>query len=324
MSNSEIVSPPSPTVAAGANINPRFSRLSDRWIAGLFLTPTMLLLLFITIFPLIWSLYLSFTEWSVTRDALRSPVWIGTQNYIDLLTDTRVGERTWERFIVTGQFVVPSVAIELLLGFGVALLLNRKFRGRGALMTLLLVPMMLSPVVVALFWRFMMQGEGVLNFAVVNFLQRSPVGWLTDRNTVIISLIVVDVWMWTPFMMLISLAGLSAVPKYLYEAASVDRANAWFRFRHITLPMVMPLLLIAIIFRTIDAYKLFDLSFVLLGAGGGPGRAGQTAAMWVYEKAFSDFDTGLGSALGYIMLIVIVALANLFIRVLNAFKAEQG
>jgi multiple sugar transport system permease protein len=324
MSNLETLTPAGQPASAGANINPRFSRLSDRWIAGLFLTPTMLLLLFITIFPLIWSLYLSFTEWSVTRNALQAPVWVGTQNYIDLLTDTRVGERTWERFIVTGQFVVPAVAIELLLGFGVALLLNRKFRGRGALMTLLLVPMMLSPVVVALFWRFMMQGEGILNYAMVNFLSRSPVGWLTDRNTVIISLIVVDVWMWTPFMMLISLAGLSAVPKYLYEAAAVDRANAWFRFRHITLPMVMPLLLIAIIFRTIDAYKLFDLSFVLLGAGGGPGRAGQTAAMWVYEKAFSDFDTGLGSALGYIMLIVIVALANLFIRVLNAFKAEQG
>ena len=301
---------------------PRFSRLSDRWLAGLFLTPTMLLLLFITIFPLAWSLFLSFNEWSVTRDALNAPIWIGTQNYQELLTDTRIGERTWERFIVTGQFVVPAVTLELLLGFGVAVLLNRKFTGRAIFMTVLLIPMMLSPVVVALFWRFMMQGEGILNYIAVNLLHIGSIGWLTDRHTVIISLIIVDVWMWTPFMMLISLAGLSAVPKYLYEAAAVDRASGWFRFRHITLPMITPLLLIAIIFRTIDAYKLFDLAFVLLGSQGGPGRAGQTAALWVYEVAFSNFDTGMGSALGYIMLIVIIALANVFIRVLNAFKGE--
>jgi multiple sugar transport system permease protein len=301
---------------------PRFSRLSDRWLAGMFLTPTMLLLLFITIFPLVWSLFLSFNDWSVTRDAQSAPVWVGTKNYADLLTETRIGERTWERFIVTGQFVVPAVAIELLLGFGIAFLLNRKFTGRAAIMTILLIPMMLSPVVVALFWRFMMQGEGILNYIVVNGLNVKPIGWLTDRNTIIVSLIIVDVWMWTPFMMLISLAGLSAVPKYLYEAAAVDRASGWFRFRHITLPMIMPLLLIAIIFRTIDAYKLFDLAFVLFGSGGGAGRAGQTAALWVYEVAFSNFDTGQGSALGYIMLIVIIALANVFIRVLNAFKGE--
>ena len=306
----------------GQTAKPRFSRLSDRWLAGLFLTPTLLLLLFITIFPLIWSLFLSFNEWSVTRNALNAPIWIGTQNYAELLSDTRIGERTWERFIVTGQFVVPAVTIELLLGFGVAVLLNRKFRGRAIFMTVLLIPMMLSPVVVALFWRFMMQGEGILNYMATKWLRIGSIGWLTDRNTVIISLIIVDVWMWTPFMMLISLAGLSAVPKYLYEAAAVDRASGWFRFRHITLPMITPLLLIAIIFRTIDAYKLFDLAFVLLGSQGGPGRAGQTAALWVYEVAFSNFDTGMGSALGYIMLIVIIALANVFIRVLNAFKGE--
>jgi multiple sugar transport system permease protein len=305
-----------------SDVNPRFNRVTDRWIAVGFLTPTMLLLLFITVFPLVWSLYLSFNEWSVTRDALRAPEWVGTANYVELLSDTRLGERTWERFIVTGQFVVPAVTLELLLGFGVALLLNRKFAGRGALMTLLLVPMMLSPVVVALFWRFMMQGEGILNYYITS-LGLNPVGWLTDRFTVIWSLVLVDVWMWTPFVMLISLAGLSAVPKYLYEAAAVDRAGAWFRFRHITLPMVMPLLLIAVIFRVIDAYKLFDQAFVLLGAGGGPGRSAQTAALWVYEVAFSNFDTGTGSALGYIMLVVIIALANIFIRVLNNLKAEQ-
>lgn len=300
-------------------MRPRFGWFSDRWIAVSFLTPTMLLLLFMTVFPLIWSLYLSFTEWSVARNTREAPVWVGTQNYVDLLTN----ERTWERFVVTGQFVVPAVVIELVLGFAVAMLLNRKFAGRGALMTGLLIPMMLSPVVVALFWRFMMQGDGVLNYYIEAVLGVPPVQWLTGRSVALWSLVLVDVWMWTPFMMLISLAGLSAVPKYLYEAAAVDRASAWFRFRHITLPMVTPLLLIAIIFRMMDAYKLFDQAFVLFGLGGGPGRSAQTAALYIYQVAFDQFNTGEGSALGYIMLVVIIALANIFIRVLNQAKTGQ-
>ncbi len=298
-------------------LRPRFSWFTDRWIAISFLTPTMALLVFITVFPLVWSLYLSFTDWSVIRDANTAPTWIGTQNYADLL----MNRRTWERFVVTGQFVVPSVTIELVLGFGIAMLLNRKFNGRGVIMTMLLIPMMLSPIVVALFWRFMMQGEGVLNYYVVNLFGSDPVLWLTDRWVAPWSLVLVDVWMWTPFMMLISLAGLSAVPKYLYEAAAVDRASGWFRFRHITLPMVAPLLLIAVIFRTMDAYKLFDQALVL--TGGGPGRFTQTASLYLYDLAFGQFRTGEASALGYIMLIVIIALANLFIRALNSIKATE-
>jgi multiple sugar transport system permease protein len=302
-------------IQSEGQIRPRFGWFTDRWIAISFLTPTMLLLLFISIFPLVWSLYLSFTDWSVIKDAGKAPEWVGTANYLDLLTNNR----TWQRFVITGQFVVPAVTIELLLGFGVALLLNRKFAGRGAIMTLLLIPMMLSPIVVALFWRFMMQGDGVLNYYAVNLFGLEPILWLSDRYVAPWSLVIVDVWMWTPFMMLISLAGLSAVPQYLYEAAAVDRAGAWFRFRHITLPMVTPLLLIAIIFRTMDAYKLFDQAVVL--TGGGPGRFTQTASMYLYEVAFGQFNTGEGSALGYIMLIVIIALANLLIRALNATKS---
>ena len=305
--------------ASRERLRPRFSWLTDRWLAFTFITPTLAILLFVSIIPLIWSLYLSFTDWSVIRDAGTAPQWVGTANYVDLLTN----QRTWQRFVVTGQFVLPAVLIELLLGFGAAMLLNRRFRGRGGIMTLMLIPMMLSPVVVALFWRFMMQGEGILNYYIVNLLGQQPVLWLSDIHMAVWSLVIVDVWMWTPFMMLISLAGLSAVPKYLYEAAAVDRAGAWFRFRHITLPMVTPLMLIAIIFRTMDAYKLFDQAFVLLGNRGGPGRAGQTAALWVYEEAFTNWNTGSASALGYIMLIVIIALANLFIRALNASKGAQ-
>jgi multiple sugar transport system permease protein len=178
-------------------------------------------------------------------------------------------------------------------------------------------------VVVALFWYFMMRADtGILNYFIRDVLHLSEKGvfWLTDLKVAMWSVVLVDVWMWTPFMMLISLAGLSAVPKYLYEAADVDRASAWFKFRHITLPIIAPLILIGVLFRTMDSYKLFDAVYVL--TGGGPGRATQVLSVYLYQLAFREFNTGKGSALGYIMLIVIIALANLLIRVLNGLRAE--
>lgn len=298
-------------------LRPRFRWLTDRRLVALFLTPTMILLLLIAIFPLIWSLYLSFTRYSVITDANTGPVWIGLQNYAELLRDPNI----WGRFTTTARFVIPAVGIELLLGFALALLLNRNFKGRGLVMTLMLIPMMLSPVVVALFWRFMLRADtGIVNYYIRDVLGLKAVFWLTDLKVAMWSVVLVDVWMWTPFMMLISLAGLSAVPKYLYEAAEVDRASTWFKFRHITLPMVAPLVLIGVLFRTMDSYKVFDTVYAL--TGGGPGRSTQVLSVYIYQIAFRDFNTGKGSALGYIMLIVIIALATLLIRVLNRMRAE--
>lgn len=295
-------------------VRPRFRWLTDRRLATVFVMPTLLILLFVAIYPLVWSLTASFTDRKLNQPNADIE-YIANENYEELLTDNRA----WERFIVTAKIVVPSVLIELVLGFGVAMLLNRHFRGRGAIMTIILIPMMLSPVVVALFWRFMMQGNGIINYY-LTALGAEPVLWLSSPGVIPWSVVLVDVWMWTPFMMLIALAGISAVPKYLYEAAEVDRASNWFRFRHITLPIVAPLLLIGIIFRTMDAYKMIDTIFVLVGDRGGPGRAAQTAGMYVYDVAFKGFDTGLGSAYGYIMLVVIIALANLLIRQLSKLK----
>ncbi len=308
-----------PSPAAAGSLRPRFGWLTDRLLIWTFLSPTMILLLLIAIFPLIWSLYLSFTRYSVIKDAATGPVWIGLANYARLLSDPGV----WNRFSTTAGFVVPSVLIETLLGFALALLLNRNFKGRGGVMTLMLIPMMLSPVVVSLFWRFMLRADtGIVNYFIRDLLNLSEKGvfWLTDQKVVIWSMVLVDVWMWTPFMMLISLAGLSAVPKYLYEAADVDRASRWFKFRHITLPIVSPLILIGVLFRLMDTYKLFDTAYVL--TGGGVSRSTQVLSVYVYQLAFRDFDTGKGSAIGYIMLIVIIALANLLIRMLNRMRAE--
>jgi multiple sugar transport system permease protein len=285
-------------------------------MAVLFLLPTMVLLLAIAIFPLIWSLRLSFTDWSVIANAGEPALPVGFENYESILglgespSQLRLGREVADRFAITGRFVIPAVTIELVLGFCLAWLLHRTGRGRGLLMTLMLVPMMLTPVVVALFWRYIFRTD----IGVLNYVLGISVDWLNRIDLAMWALVLVDIWMWTPFMMLIALAGLAAVPKYLYEAADVDRASGWFKFRHITLPM----LLIGILFRTMDAYKLFDQAWVL--TGGGPGRVTQTMSFYLYLTAFNDFDTGLGSAIGYIMLIVIIALATVLIRRLNQLK----
>jgi multiple sugar transport system permease protein len=291
--------------------------LNDRLLATAFIAPTMILLLAIAIFPLVWSLFLSLTKYSVIKDAAAGPLWIGFTNYARLLVD----EEVWARFGTTARFVISAVGFEFFLGFGLALLLNRNFKGRGLIMTLMLIPMMLSPLIVALFWGYMYRPDaGIIDFFIHNVMGLSPVLWLTDLRTAMWALVIVDVWQWTPFVMLIALAGLSAVPRYLYEAAEVDRASGWFKFWNITLPLVTPLLLIALLFRTMDAYKMFDQAYAL--TGGGPNHTTEVMSIYLYQMAFRDFNTGKGSALGYIMLVVVIALANLLIRVLNQVKAE--
>lgn len=292
------------------------------------------------IFPLLWSLILSFSEYSAI--ASKSPDFIGTDNYTKVFSDPSI----WSYFVTTAYFVIMAVSAQFLIGFGLALLLNREFKGKGIATTLLLIPMMLSPVVVGLFWRFILDSQwGLFNyllslipsslyyitsslhfphsiaswFSELSSSTRNMV-WLTRPIPALLSLVIIDTWMWSPFMMLLSLAGLSAVPKYLYEAAEIDRASTWFKFRHITLPMVAPLLLIALLFRTMDAFKLFDLVYIT--TSGGPGSATETVSMNLYRLAFQKYNTGESCALAYILLIIIIAMSNIYIKYLNKAKGE--
>jgi multiple sugar transport system permease protein len=216
------------------------------------------------IFPLIYSLGLSFTDYSaITRDP---PTWIGLQNYTELLQDSRL----WHYFRTTGRFVILSVGLETLLGFGFGLLLRERFTGSGVIRTLLLIPMMISPVVAGLFWKLLFNPTyGIVNY-LLGFGSGGP-DWLSSPSLAFWALVTAEVWMWTPFVMLLSLAGLSSIPDYLYEAAEIDRAGPLFQFWRITLPQVAPLLLIAVLFRTIEAFKSFDLVMGL--TAGGPGDA---------------------------------------------------
>lgn len=291
-------------------------QMSDRRIILWFIMPTIILLIVMNIFPLIYSLFLSFTNYSVISD--KPPQWIGIQNYTTILSD----KSFWAAFATTGRYALLTVLLQTVIGFGLALLLRNKFKGSGLVTTLILIPMMLSPIVVATFWKLIFNPSyGIFNYMLGYTNINTAPEWLGDPDRVLWAIIIVDVWMWSPFVMLLCLAGLSAIPEYLYEAAAIDRASVWFQFRRITLPQVMPLLLIAVLFRTIEAFKQFDLVYGL--TGGGPGDLTETVSIRLYRLAFAgQLNTGLSSALAYIVLIIIIAVSNLYIRSLN--RARGG
>lgn len=290
--------------------------LTDAQIQFLFIAPTILLLVLWNVFPLLYSLYLSFTEFSVIKPN-NPPEWIGLQNYQNLLRDPRV----WQYFILTGRYVVVSVALQAVVGFGLAMLLRERFKGNGLITTLILIPIMMSPVVIGLFWKLIFNpGFGIFNYLIGYSMPNSGPDWLGKSATAVWAITIVDVWMWSPFVMLLCLSGLKAIPDYLYEAAAIDRASPWFQFWRITLPQVAPLLLIAVLFRTIEAFKTFDLVMGL--TGGGPGDATELIAVNLYRSAFTKFNTGESSALAYIILVIVIAVSNMYVRSLNRIRGE--
>ena len=283
---------------------------NEKLIKLLFLWPSLAILLFLIAYPFIMLIYYSFFSFSFLRPI--NTKFIGLTNYLLILTDTY----TWERFIFTFKYVGLSVAIQFTLGILIAWLLQRNFRGKDAIFTVVLMPMMLCPIVVGLLWRFMFNTEwGIVNYFLHDLLGFARIEWLGMEQNSLWATIIANTWMWTPFMVLLASAAFSSVPKYLYEAASVDRASGWFKFTNITLPLSAPILVLALIFRLMDEMKQFDLIYTL--TGGGPGDATQTVSFTLYKTAFQYFYTGEGSAWAFILLIIIIGLSSILIRLLN-------
>ena len=279
---------------------------SDLTIRNAFIIPTVAFLIIFNVFPLIYSLGFSFTDFAANQNQPWS--FVGLKNYRDLLSDQRI----WGNFVITAKYVIVSVGGQMLVGFGTALLLNRDFRFKGLVTTLLLLPMMMSAAVVGLFWQLIYAPTwGPINY----ILHLGDFGLLSNADTALYAVAITDIWMWAPFVMLLSLAGLSAVPKHLYEAAAIDRAGAWYTFTRITLPLVAPLLLIALIFRTMEAFKTFDLAYVLSVQ-----PTTELIAIKLYRLAFQQWDTGRSCALAYIVLIMVVAITNIYVKYLNRVK----
>ena len=292
----------------------KFKGLSDKAIAWIFIAPTLILLLAINIYPLIYAIRMSFTNFYANKIG-REVKFVGLKNYKKILGK----EEIWEKMQITAHFVCWPLVIQALIGLGLALLLNKKFKGNELLTTLIVLPMMLSPAVVGVFWTYLYNPQvGLFNY-VVNFFYDFGIFDMIGSSTLAPwSIVIVDTWMWTPFTMLICLAGLRSIPNYLYEAAEVDRASKWQQFIHITLPSVLPFLLLALLFRGIENFKMFDLVAEL--TSGGPGSATELASINLKREAFEKWKTGYSSAFAVILFVTIFGFGNVYVKVMNKIK----
>jgi multiple sugar transport system permease protein len=278
----------------------RIRGLSDRTIAWIFVAPTIFLLLAVNIFPLIWTIRLSFTDYRVNRPN-REVEWVGLQNY--------------ERFLIW------TIVLQVLIGFALAFLINKKFRGNDLWTTIIVFPMMLSPAVVGNFWTFLYQPQiGLFNYVVAFVTGADPASFsmIGDVHLAPWAIIIADTWMWTPFVMLICLAGLRSIPDSIYEAAECDRASKWRQFWTITVPMVLPFLMLAVLFRGIENFKMFDLVVQL--TGGGPGNTTTLTSIDLKREAFEKWRTGYSSAYAVILFVTVFGLASIYVKALNKVK----
>ncbi|SMX23918.1 carbohydrate ABC transporter permease [Boseongicola aestuarii] len=290
--------------------------LSDRAIAWIFVGPTIFLLLAINIFPLIWTINLSFTDFRANR-LNREVEYIGLRNYERILTDSDI----WLNMQATAHFLFWTIFFQVLIGFALAYLINKKFKGNDLWTTIIVLPMMLSPAVVGNFWKFLYQPQiGLFNYVVSFITGKDPSSFemLGSVQLAPWSIVIVDTWMWTPFVMLICLAGLRSIPDYIYEAAEVDRASKLRQFFTITIPMVLPFLMLAVLFRGIENFKMFDLVVQL--TGGGPGSTTELTSINLKREAFEKWRTGYASAYAIILFVTVFGLASIYVKALNKVK----
>lgn len=294
----------------------RIRGLSDRTIAWIFVGPSIFLLLAVNIFPLIWTIRLSFTNYRVNRPN-RDVEFVGLENYQRILNDSD----TWMSMQATAHFLFWTIFFQVLIGFTLAWLINRKFKGDDLWTTIIVLPMMLSPAVVGNFWTFLYQPQiGLFNYVVSFFTGIDPSSFemIGSVNLAPWSVVIVDTWMWTPFVMLICLAGLRSIPDYIYEAAEIDRASKLRQFFTLTLPMVLPFLMLAVLFRGIENFKMFDLVVQL--TGGGPGSTTEVTSINLKREAFEKWRTGYASAYAIILFVTVFGLASIYVKALNKVK----
>ena len=286
---------------------PTLSEWTDRNFRWLLVAPAVCLILALSIFPLLFSLWVSFVNYDFQ---IPGHAFVGLKNFEQVVADPVA---RWS-LVVTAILSGSSVLLEFVLGLALAMALTTTFRGRGLVMSLIIVPLFISPVVVGQCWALMLQRPfGPTNYILSQLLGFDvTISWLTQAPWNFIALIVADVWQWTPFMFVILLAGLSAVPPHVYEAAELDGVGAWQTFWYITVPHIAPMMLLALTFRLLDAVKLFDIIFVL--TGGGPGTNTYSASYYLYTIGFTQFHLSNATAGSWIFLVLTVIVVIFLVR----------
>jgi multiple sugar transport system permease protein len=297
--------PRRPALAAGAR-RPRMRGWGERYVQYWLILPALLTMCAVLIYPLAYSLWISFYDWNIT--SVGRP-FLGLRNYVEALTNAS------SQFIFAQNiaFTIICIALEFVIGMALALLLSRQFIGRGLARTLLLLPMLTAPVLAGFNFRWMFNDRfGLANQLLIQ-LGLQPYAWLADANLARAVIVLVTIWQGIPFMMLLLLAGLESLPASPFEAAIVDGASAWQRFLHISLPLLRPVIVVAVSLRVIDLFRTFDTIYII--TFGGPGHATELLPFYIYRAAFSSGRFGFASALSYIVLVLtLLLLIPLFYR----------
>src|SRR3954449_13582711 len=282
-------------------------RMRKEWSAYLFLAPGLLLFSAFTVFALGFALYLTFHEWSIIEP---DKPFIGLQNYRDMM-----GDKDFRTSVVnTAYFTGASVPLTMLIGLGLALLLNQPLRGRWVLRTMYFLPVVTPFVVVAIIWKWLYNGDfGLFNYYLLKtHLIHDPLLWLSDKNLAMPSVILMTIWTSVGFSMVVYLAGLQSIPEELYEAARVDGAGPWARLRHITLPMLAPTTMFLAVIGIIGSFQVFTQIFVM--TSGGPVDRTTTMVFYVYESAFKFFEMGYASTLAFVLFAMLLGFTVLQLR----------
>jgi multiple sugar transport system permease protein len=275
-----------------------------------FTLPALLVVGAVIVFPWLFTVYMSAFDWKIGSVAH----FVGIDNYTTLMTNRRF----IEAIVHTFYFTLLAVVFPLLIGTVAALIFHREFPFRGALRGIFTMPMMATPVAIALVWTMMFHPQqGVLNY-LLSLVGLPPSLWVYSPTLVIPSLVLVEIWHWTPLVMLIVLGGLATLPTEPYESARLDGAGEWQVFRYLTLPMIAPFLVVAAVIRTIDAVKAFDTIYVI--SQGGPGTASETINLYLYLQAFAFYNVGNASAVVVVFFVIILALALLLLHVRQRAK----
>ncbi|WP_040304864.1 carbohydrate ABC transporter permease [Ahrensia sp. R2A130] len=273
----------------------------NRMTPYLFLAPAALVLVIALLYPIGFMIYASFLDWRPSQ-YISEAEWVGLRNYINLASD----EAFLESFGVTLRFAAIVVTLEMALGVGLALLLDRKLRGMAALRTIFILPMMIAPIVVGLMWRYMYHPTvGIFNRTLKDW-GFDPIPWLSDGSWSFVAVVIADVWQWTPFIFILSLAALQSLPQSALEAAQIDGASGWQKIIYIKLPLMMPVLIVAVLLRLIDAFKVLEV--ILVMTNGGPGLSTEILSLRIFRTAQEFQELGYAAAMSNYLLIMLMLL----------------
>jgi len=279
----------------------------------LYISPALLILFLVLVYPLGYSFYLSFQDWTI-RTFKKGVNFVGLRNFIDLITNPEF----LHSLSVTFKFMAFAISLEFILGMVLALLMNEDIKGRSIFRALILLPMMCTNVVVGLTWRLLYNHEfGILNYYLVSWGFKA-LPWLSKPGMAFASLVITDVWNTTSFVALLLLAGLQSLPVEPYQAAKIDGASSWQSFRYLTLPLLRPTILVALLWRMIDTFRIYDVPYLL--TAGGPGRATETVSIYIYRYGFQNFNLSYASAASFLMIIMMLIMAGGLTKIFGSEK----